>query len=209
MTSHTLFQAASISKSLNAVGVLKLAQDKKLDLFADKNTYLKNWKFPSDSLSKGMKINIANLLSHTAGLNLHGFEGYEKGTNLPTIVQILDGAKPANSPAVRSMYEPGKKSEYSGGGTTISQLIVTDITYKQYADYMEHNVLKPLGMSSSTFLQPPININYLLLATGYDGNGKEIPGKYHIYLKQARAGLWTNPTDLAKYIVDTQLAYQG
>ena len=111
VTTQTLFQAASISKSLNAVGVLKLVQDKKLDLYADINTYLGSWKFPYDSLSKGKKISVANLLSHTGGLTVHGFDGYEQGSVLPTLQQVLDGQKPANSDPIRSMYEPGLKSE--------------------------------------------------------------------------------------------------
>lgn len=209
VTPQTLFQAASISKSLNGVGVLKLIQTKKLDLYTDINTYLTSWKFPYDSLSKGKKITVANLLSHTGGLGIHGFPGYREGKPLPTIVQILDGQKPANTSAVRSMYAPGVKSEYSGGGITISQLIVMDITHQPYADYMKKEVLQPLGMTSSTYSQPPTGIKPALLATAYYANGKQIPGKYHIYPEQGAAGLWTTPTDLAKYIIETQLAYEG
>jgi CubicO group peptidase (beta-lactamase class C family) len=209
VTTQTLFQAASISKSLNSVGVLKLVQGKKIDLFADINTYLATWKFPYDSLSKGKKISVANLLSHTGGLTVHGFEGYEQGAPIPTIVQILDGKKPANSDPIRSMYEPGLKSEYSGGGITISQLIVMDVTHQPYDKYMYDHVLKPLGMTGSTYAQPPVGVKPELLATGYRPDGNEIKGKYHIYPEQAAAGLWTNPTDLSKYIIETQLAYEG
>ena len=209
VTTQTLFQAASISKSLNSVGVLKLVQDKKIDLYADINTYLTSWKFPYDSLSKNKKITVANLLSHTGGLTVHGFGGYEKGKEIPTIEQILDGKKPANSPAIRSMYEPGIKSEYSGGGITISQLIVMDVTHQPYDKFMYNNVLKPLGMTSSTYAQPPADVKSELLATAYRYNGKALPGKYHIYPEQAAAGLWTNPTDLSKYIIETQLALLG
>jgi CubicO group peptidase (beta-lactamase class C family) len=210
VTAQTLFQAASISKSVNSVGVLKLVQDKKIDLYADINTYLTTWQFPYDSLSKGKKISIANLLSHTGGLTVHGFGGYERGKDtIPTMVQILNGQKPANSPPIRSMYEPGLKSEYSGGGITISQMIVTDVTRHPYDKYMYDNVLKPLGMNSSTYAQPPVDVKPELLATAYYADGKEMPGKYHIYPEQAAAGLWTTPTDLAKYIIETQLAYAG
>ena len=209
VTTQTLFQAASISKSLNAVGVLKLVQDKKLDLYADINAYLGSWKFPYDSLSKGKKISVANLLSHTGGLTVHGFDGYEQGSVLPTLQQVLDGQKPANSDPIRSMYEPGLKSEYSGGGITISQEIVTDITHQPYDKYMYDKVLKPLGMTSSTYEQPPNNKKQELLATAYRPDGKPIKGRYHIYPEQAAAGLWTNPTDLSKYIIETQLAYVG
>jgi CubicO group peptidase (beta-lactamase class C family) len=209
VTPLTLFQAASISKSLNSVGVLKLVQDKKLDLYTDINTYLTSWKFPYDSLSGNKKITLANLLSHTGGLNLHGFGGYQKGKEIPTIEQILDGKKPSNSPAVHSMYAPGIKFEYSGGGITITQLIVMDITHQAYDKFMYDNVLKPLGMASSTYSQPPVNVKPTLLAAGYRYNGMQLPGKYHTYPEQAAAGLWTNPTDLAKYVIETQLDLQG
>lgn len=209
VTTQTLFQAGSNSKSLNAVGVLKLVQDGKLDLYSDINNYLKTWKFPYDSLSKGKKITIANLLSHTAGLSVHGFNGYEQGDKIPTIYETLDGKKPANSDAVRSLYEPSLKYEYSGGGTTISQLIIQDVTGQPYDQYMWQNVLKPLGMNYSSYTQPPSKEKSKLLATGYYNDGKPVKGKYHIYPEQAAAGLWTNPTDLAKYVIETQLALEG
>jgi len=209
VTEETLFQAASISKSLNAVGVLKLAQDGKLDLTSDINTYLTSWKFPYDDLSKGKKITIANLLSHTAGLSVHGFPGYLLGEPLPSVVEILDGKAPANTEAVRSMFEPGLKFQYSGGGTTITQLIVTDITHISYDEFMSTNVLKPLGMDHSFYTQPPPQTKSSVLTSAYRENGSEVEGKYHIYPEQAAAGLWTNPTDLCKYIIETQLSLEG
>ncbi len=209
VTTTTLFQAGSNSKSLNAIGVLKLAQEGNLDIYTDINNYLTSWKFPYDSLSKGKKITLANLLSHTAGLTVHGFPGYEKGDTIPTLVQILNGEKPANTAAIRSMYEPSLKHEYSGGGTTISQLIIQDVTGKPYDKYMWENVLKPMGMVYSSYTQPPAADKQSLLATGYYNDGKAVKGKYHIYPEQAAAGLWTNPTDLAKYVIETQLALKG
>lgn len=207
-TPQTLFQAASISKTINSLGILKLVEQGKLGLDDDINNYLKSWNFPYDSLSKGKKISIANLLSHKAGLSVHGFGGYQKGTDLPTITQILDGQKPANSPAVRSVFEPNLKSQYSGGGTTISQLILENTTGEKYEDYMLKNVLTPLGMNESSYNQPPSPDKAKLLATAYN-NGKEVKGKYHIYPEKAAAGLWTNPNDLAKYIIETQLSLLG
>lgn len=209
VTTETLFQAASISKSLNGVGLVKLVQEKKIDLYKDINTYLKSWHFPYDTVSHEKKISVANLLSHTAGLTVHGFAGYEPGDSIPTIDQILDGKRPANSDAVRSMFEPGLRSEYSGGGITISQLVVTDVTGEKYAKYMQQNVLDPLGMKMSSYQQPPAKNKEKFLATGYHGSGEAIKGKYHIYPEEAAAGLWTNPTDLSKYIIETQLSLQG
>lgn len=207
VTAATRFQAASISKSLNSLGVLALVQEGRLDPDADINRYLKRWKFPYDSASGGKIINTRHLLSHTAGLGIHGFPGYTPGDALPTIIQIINGEKPANTKAVRSVFEPGKKFQYSGGGTTISQLLVEDITGRDYADYMQEKVLAPLGMTNSSFRQPPVA--KAELATGYYGNGEPVKGNFHIYPEQAAAGLWTTPTDLAKYIIECQLALEG
>lgn len=207
VTTNTRFQAASISKSLNSMGVLKLVEQGKLDPEADINNYLTTWKFPYDSLSKDKKINTYNLLSHTAGLTIHGFPGYKTDAKLPTLPEILDGKKPANTSAVRSRFAPMTKFQYSGGGTTISQLIVMDITGQDYAAFMQKEVLDPLGMSNSSYQQPPAA--GADLATGYFNNGKAVKGKYHIYPEQAAAGLWTTPSDLAKYIIECQLAYEG
>jgi CubicO group peptidase (beta-lactamase class C family) len=209
VTENTLFQAASISKSLNSLGILKLVQEKKLDLNTDINNYLVTWKFPYDTVSKGKIITLTNLLSHTGGLSVSGFPGYEKGNRIPTIPQILDGMEPANSKAVRSIKEPGTEVIYSGGGTTISQLIISDVTKQPYDEFIQENVLDLLGMTSSSFVQPPPASKEKILATGYQADGKEINGKYHIYPEQAAAGLWTTPSDLCRYIIETQLALDG
>jgi CubicO group peptidase (beta-lactamase class C family) len=206
VTTETRFQAASISKSINSLGLLKLAEMGKLDPEADINNYLTSWKFPYDTVSKNKKISVNNLLSHTAGLDIHGFPGYKKTDSIPTIQEVLDGKRPANTKPVRSLFEPGTKFKYSGGGTTISQLILTDITKSSYAGWMEKNVLQPLAMTNSSYQQPPAAG---ALATGYYGNGESVKGKYHIYPEQAAAGLWTTPTDLAKYIIECQLAFEG
>jgi CubicO group peptidase (beta-lactamase class C family) len=209
VTTATLFEPGSISKSLNAVGVLKLVQDGKLDLHADINTYLKSWKFPYDSLSTGKKITLAHILSHSAGLGQHGFPGYERDARIPTVQQVLDGVPPANTGAVRSLFEPGLKFKYSGGGTTISQLIVSDVTNQPYHIFMYDNVLKPMGMVNSSYQQPPAKEKLKFCATGYSADGEPVKGNYHVYPEQAAAGLWMTPSDLCNYIIETQLAYEG
>jgi len=209
VTDHTLFQAASITKSINAIGALKLVQEGKLDLNVDINQYLTSWKFPYDSSSKGKKITLKNLLNHTGGLTVSGFPGYLLNDTLPTLIQVLNGQKPSKTPAVRSEFEPGFKYQYSGGGSCISQLIIMDVTHMPYSKYMLQNVLKPLQMDESFIIQPPPADRKNDLATGYYKDGREVEGKYLVYPELGAAGLWTNPTDLCKYIIETQLSYQG
>jgi len=208
VTTQTLFEPGSISKSLNAIGILKLAQDKKVDLYTDINTYLTSWKFPYDSISKGKKITLAQILSHNAGLSTYGFPG-QINQPIPTLLQVLDGQPPAVNPAVRSMFEPGLKYEYSGGGITISQLLLTDVTGRRYDTWMYENVLRPLGMINSSYAQPPPKDKRLLLASGYYRDGTPVAGKFGVYPELAAAGLWTTPSELCHYIIDMQSAYQG
>ncbi|WP_276485638.1 serine hydrolase domain-containing protein [Paraflavitalea pollutisoli] len=209
VTTNTLFEPGSISKSLNAVGVLRLAQEGKLDLYQDINQYLINWKFPYDTVSHGKKITTAQLLSHSAGLGVHGFPGYHRDSALPSVMDMLDGRAPSNTGAVRSVAEPGKEFRYSGGGTLITQQMLTDLTQQRYEQYMEEQVFRPLGMTNSSYQQPPAGSQLKQLATGYKRNGDEVRGKYFVYPEKAAAGLWTTPTDLCKYMMEIQQAYQG
>lgn len=209
VTPSTLFIPGSISKTFNAIGVLKLAQERKLDLNTDINTYLKSWKFPYDSISKGKKITLMHLLSHSAGLSFHGSDGYSRTSKIPTLQQILDGRPPSSSLSVRSEFEPGLYHQYSNGGIVITQLMVTDITKQPYEKFMYNNVLKPLGMTNSFFNQPPPNDKLHLIATGYNEDGTALATKYNIIPEQAAGGLWTTPSEVSKFIIETQLAMEG
>lgn len=205
---QTLYQAASISKSINALFILKLVQDGKLDLNKDIRTYLKTWAFPDNELSTGKTITIKNLLSHTAGLSTGGFKGYEKSEALPTINEILDGKRPANSEPVKPVLIPGTQRQYSGGGTLITKKILQDNIDEDYARLLKKEVLQPLGMTVSTFEQP-LPSKYRNFATAYDVDEKEMPGKFYIYPEQAPDGLWTTPTDYARFILSLQYSLKS
>ena len=203
---NTLFQAASISKTINSLGFMKLVQLGSIDLDKDINTYLKSWKFPYDSISKHKIITSRNLLSHSAGLGVSGFMGYERNGPIPDIVQVLDGISPANSKPVRSIKAPGLEFDYSGGGTVVSQLILTDTSGKSYEEFMKKEVFEPLQMTHSTYSLKNDTLN---IASGYYSDGKKVKGKYHLYPEYSAAGLWTTPEDLAKYMIECQLALKG
>ncbi len=209
VTTETLFQAGSISKPVAAMVALKRVEQGKIALDEDINHKLTSWKLPDNEFTAKRKVTLANLLSHTAGLTVHGFPGYAVGKPLPTLPQILDGAAPANTAAVRVNMEPGTKFRYSGGGTTIAQLAIMDIEKKPYPQIAEETVLKPLRLTNSTYSQPLPEAIRKKAASGYKGNGKEVAGEIHIYPEMAAAGLWTTPTDLAKFAIEVQLSLQG
>jgi CubicO group peptidase (beta-lactamase class C family)/TolA-binding protein len=209
VTTETLFQAGSISKSVAAMVALKKVEQGKISLDANINDKLTSWKLPDNEFTAKHKVTLANLMSHTGGLTVHGFPGYAPGEQIPTLPQVLDGAPPANTAAVRVDMEPGTKFRYSGGGVTIAQLAIMDIEKKPYPLIAEETVLKPLGMTHSTYSQPLPDGIRKDAASGYRGNGKVVDGKIHIYPEMAAAGLWTTPTDLAKFAIEVQLSLAG
>jgi CubicO group peptidase (beta-lactamase class C family) len=209
VTSETLFQAASMSKPVTALAALKLVEAGTLDLDVDVNKQLQSWHVPENDFTRQHAVDLRGLLSHTAGLTVHGFPGYAVGVPLPTVPQILDGLKPANTAPVRVDKVPGHGFRYSGGGTTIVQLLMTDVTKRSFADLMRETVLNPLEMSSSTFEQPlPENLQPQA-ATAHNDRGQPVVGRWHVYPEQAPAGLWTTPSDMARYAIELQLAHEG
>jgi len=209
VTTETLFQAGSISKPVAAMAALKKVEQGKIALDEDINNKLTTWKIPDNEFTANKKVTLANLLSHTGGLTVHGFPGYAPDEKIPTLPQILDGVKPANTAAVRVNFEPGTRFRYSGGGVTIAQLAIMDIEKKPYPQIARETVLGPLKMTNSTYEQPLPAETRKKAATGYRGDGKAVAGKIHVYPEMAAAGLWTTPTDLAKFAIESQLSLAG
>ena len=209
VTTETLFQAGSISKPVAAMVALKRVQEGKIALDENINDKLQTWKLPDNEFTAKKKVTLANLLSHTGGLTVHGFPGYAVGERIPTLPQVLDGTEPANTAAVRVDMEPGTKFRYSGGGTTIAQLAIMDIEKKPYPQIAKETVLGPLNMTNSTYSQPLPDDWRKKTASGHRANGSLVEGKIHVYPEMAAAGLWTTPTDLAKFAIEVQLSYAG
>ena len=205
----TLFQAASISKPVAALGALHLVEKGKLSLDEDINKTLKTWQLPAGAQTAQNPVTLRNLLNHSAGTTVHGFRGYASDEPVPTLVQLLDGTKPANSAAVRVTAKPGEKWTYSGGGTSIVQLAMTSAAGKDFAPLMADIVLTPLGMKNSTFAQPLPADLHAAAASGHDATGTPVKGKWYIHPEQAAAGLWTTPSDLARFAIELQQASAG
>jgi CubicO group peptidase (beta-lactamase class C family) len=209
VTPTTLFQAASISKTVAALSTMRLVQEGKLSLDADVNSYLKSWKLPENELSQTEKVTLRRILSHTAGLNVDGFAGFAFDEPMPTLIQVLDGVAPAKNEPVGVVAVPGTRSEYSGGGTVVMQVLVEDVTGVPYPELLKKMVLDPIGMKHSTFEQPlPVSLAPQA-AAAHDEDGNVFPGKWRSYPMTAAAGLWTTPSDLARLIIDVQQTYAG
>ena len=210
VTTETLFQAGSVSKPTFALGVMRLVQDGKLNLDENVNDKLVSWKVPDNKFTATEKVTLRRILSHNAGLTVHGFPGYEAGTPIPTVPQVLDGAKPVvNTAPVRVDTFPGAIWRYSGGGTTIAQLLITDLTKQPFPAFMHDRVLGPAGMTHSTYEQPLPAAMAPMAATGHLPDGGPVKGKYHTYPEMAAAGLWTTPSDLATLAIELQKTYAG
>lgn len=209
VTDSTLFQCASISKPLSSFAALRLVQAGAFDLDTDINTYLESWSLPDNQFTQDKKVTLRLLVSHRGGLSGHGFQGYSPDQPVPTLLQILDGQSPANSEPVRVMATPGSRFQYSGGGYCILQQMIIDHTQRDFAETMDTLVLDPLGMKKSTYQQPlpPETLSHA--ATGYLPNGQEVAGKRHTYPEMAPAGLWSTADELAQFLIEMQLAYNG
>jgi len=206
----TLFQAASISKPVAAVAAMHMSQYGNFGLDEDVNAKLKSWTVKDTAFTTNAKVTLRGLLSHTAGLTVHGFGGYAQGDPVPTITQILNGEKPANSDAILVDTTPGTKWRYSGGGYTVLQLMLQERLNKPFAEIMEMIVLNKLGMRDSTYAQPLPRPLHIRAAHAHDKEGQPIKGgNWHTYPEQAAAGLWTTPADLARFLIEMQKSARG
>lgn len=208
VTERTLFQAGSISKPIFALAVMRLTQDGRLDLDRDVNDYLRSWKIPANG-SWQPRVTLRHLLTHQAGLTVHGFPGYLRSEKLPTIPQILNGEAPANTLPVRVNLLPGSHVRYSGGGTTVAQLLVSDVLEKPFPQIMREVLFDAVGMDHSTYEQPLPKALHKHAATAHPWRNRPVVGKWHVYPEMAAAGLWTTPSDLARAGIELQLALKG
>jgi CubicO group peptidase (beta-lactamase class C family) len=191
-----------------ALAVMRLVQEGKLDLDEDVNRYLTSWKVPPNG-SWQPRITLRQILSHSAGLTVHGFPGYRTTETLPSVIDVLSGRPPANTPRIEVNILPGVQSRYSGGGTTLAGQLVVDVLGKPFPKIMRELVLDPLGMKHSTFEQPLPEKWAKSAATAHPWKGQPLEGKWHVYPELAPDGLWTTPSDLARAGIEVQLALKG
>ena len=207
---ETMFQAASISKPVAAMAVLRAVQDGLFSLDDDINDILQSWTLDGKEFTQDQPVTPRTLTSHTSGLgDGFGFPGYDPEQPLPTIVQILEGHELSNVGRVFMEREPMTFYEYSGGGVTVMELALSDVRRRPFVDLMQDGVLTPIGMTRSSYTQPISPQHNNNAARAHDNNGESRGPKWHVYPEHAAAGLWTTPTDLARLIIEVQRSARG
>ncbi len=214
VTTETIFQVASISKSVTAWAVLALAQQQKIKLNAPISDYVHRWALPASSWDAN-GVTISNILAHRAGLNLGGYPGYKPGERMPSIEESLSGDNgqflDLSSPgALKLINAPGEKFSYSGGGYTLLELMIQEVTGQDFSEYMQKTILAPAKMDSSSFEYTPAIGKRL--AKAYSSSGALLPN--YLFVENAAAGLYSNAGDLARllnelYRIESDPSYQS
>jgi len=189
MTTDTHCRVESISKSVTAWGVMKLVEQGVIELDRPVQSYLKNWRLPASEFS-GEKVTVRRLLSHSAGLPL-GTIGvrYDPEGEIPSLQASLSGD-------AILQREPGQAFAYSNTGFNLLELLIEEVTGRDFAEYMATEVLVPLGMRHASFTwsrtwEPPV-------PNGYDLKGKPVP--VYVYPDKASGGLFATVEDIAAFV---------
>jgi CubicO group peptidase (beta-lactamase class C family) len=202
----TMFQAASMSKTIFAATVMRLAEIGRLDI--DKNIATEIGEI-LPFVSPDLEITFADLLNHTAGFNVHGFSGYLHTQELPTLTQTLLGERPANSLKLALIHPPKTTFVYSGGGYQLAQYLLEKITKKAYVDWAKELIFDPLAMKNSMFQLGGEGDGKKRIAQAWTAHDTPVEQGYVIYPEAAAAGLWTTPTDLARFGMELMKAWHG
>lgn len=202
---HTRFQAGSLSKPLTAATALRLVRAGTLALDRPINESLRDWQLP-DGAFPATGVTLRRLLGHSAGVGVPGFRGYAAGETMPTLIQVLDGSAPANSPPIRIVGEPGRTLSYSGGGYIVVQKAIADVRGDFAAE--ANRMLRTIGMSDSVFAAEAPGSVPGSVAAGYDRAGEPIGGRWHRFTELGAAGLWSTPVDLARFAAWLMAGYR-
>jgi CubicO group peptidase (beta-lactamase class C family) len=207
---ETLFQAASISKPVAAMAALRAVQDGLFSLDDDINSILTSWSLDGEGFTRERPVTPRGLTSHTSGLgDGFGFPGYDPESPVPTALQVLESDPLSNVGPVFMERAPMTFYEYSGGGVTVMQQALADVRGRPFEDILRADVLEPIGMTRSTYVQPLPDSLDRNAARAHDRDGEPMGPKWHVYPEQAAAGLWTTPTDLARFAIEVQRSVRG
>jgi CubicO group peptidase (beta-lactamase class C family) len=194
MAPDTVFQVMSVTKPVTALGVLRLAEKRILDLDTPVEQYLRSWTLPLDRRHAHdfSAVTLRRILSHTAGFNVHGFLWAPPDAAAPTTTELLDGIEGPEF-LLRLVHPPGERFHYSGGGYTLVQKVIEDVTGRPFADVMRDEVFIPLALRTSSFAET--ETVRAALATRHDEQARPLPRA--LCAAHAPTGLYSTPRDLA------------
>ena len=196
---QTVFTGASLSKPLAAVAALDLVEAGQLDLDTPVNRWLEGWQIPDNEFTAQNAVSLRLLLSHRAGVRNDLWSSYLPGEPVPTLEQMLSGQPPSVEPATEVVTVPGDAERYSNTGYTIIQKLIEDVTDQPFEEALAERVFRRAGMRESTFYQPIPDDLMARKATGYDENLE--PFDYKIFPYKAAGGVWTTPSDIARFVI--------
>lgn len=205
----SLFQAASLSKPVTFFAAVRMHTASKIDLDKNIQTYLKNFILPIGKQTAENPVTLRNIFSHTSGITPGGYEGYARNLAFPSDIDILKGVAGANTAAIAVITPPNQQLAYSGGAYTLAEVALQDTFDNEFASIMKKWILNPVGMKHSDFAQPLPASAHKQVAKGYTRSGKVLEGGWRNHPEQAAAGLWSNSTDMAKFLIEIYNAYQG
>lgn len=208
-TTGTLFQAGSVSKAVVAVAVMRMVEAGRLDLDTDVNHYLHSWRVPDNEFTRVEKVTLRQLLSHTAGVSALDLDTGGEPASAPSLLQIMNGEAPSPGRPVTVESVPGSERRYSNEGYGIIQLVLADVTGREFPALMRELVLQPARMSRSTFQQPLPDHWRAEAATGHAPGAQPLPTGWLVYHNLAAAGLWTTAEDLAAFVIQVQASLAG
>ena len=208
ITRETMFQVGSVSKPVAAVVALSLVKQREIELDKDVKRYLKSWEIPDSKYLKEDSVTLRRILSHNAGITNHGFAGYQPNAEIPTLIQILNGEKPAKNKKIQVDTVPGSIWRYSGGGYTIMQQMLEDVSGITFGKLAQEQLFDKISMEHSTYSQPVVEEFADRTAKAHNVFGGPL-NKNLIQPELAAGGLWSTPNDLARLMIELMKEYEG
>jgi CubicO group peptidase (beta-lactamase class C family) len=188
----TVFQIASVSKPFTAAAIMRLVEQGKIDLRAPLTRVLPDYP-------NGAKLTIHNLLTHSSGIpNINAFPEYEEIQRRPNDPESLVEAfksKPLE-------FEPGSAFSYSNSNYNLLALIIEKVSGKTYGEFLEREIIVPLGLSRTGHRHFMSRI-VPGLADGYAPDGT-LGLKHAEYLdwsaKTGNGSLYSDANDILRFV---------
>lgn len=207
VTDNTVFTGASLSKPLTAIAALSLVESERLSLDENVNNKLEDWQVPENEFTKKEKVTLRHLISHRAGVKNDLWSSYLPEQSVPSLTQMLAGQHPSVDPATSIITTPGSIESYSNPGYSIIQKMIEDVTNKSFEHVLDELVLQPSEMNDSSFQQPIPEYLRARKAVGYDETVNAY--SYKLFPYKAAGGVWTTPSDMARFIITLFKDYDG